>query len=227
MVWDIQTEMGKGVCLAADASFDGSNRYPSPATSSTYSRQSQILGSPVTQNILTRQRHTRHASFGDAGLLALGIPQTSYGTELVRRFSERETRMHPTGEKGDGYLPPSGSRQLRPIESGIDLVDYSDSDDDDDEDGSSSYDSGSTSNDLSSEDTLDLTKSKIQAAKYVFITIRRALVNSMIIIAVGALGFWVIERFTFIDSWYFTTVLLTTTGYVGKLALEERDFIEH
>jgi hypothetical protein len=215
-VLENQADAGRDVGLAADTCFDGPSRYSSPATSSSaYSRQSQLLGSPVTLNILTRQRHTRHASFGDTGLLAAGMPQKSYGTELVRRFSERETGILRNSSEADGYLPASGPRQLRPIESGIDLVDYSDSDDGDDDDGSS-YDSGSTSNDLSSEETLDMTKSKIQAAKYVFITLRRALVNSMIIIAIGALGFWVIERFTLIDSWYFTTVLLTTTGYVSN-----------
>jgi hypothetical protein len=54
---------------------------------------------------------------------------------------------------------------------------------------------------------------QMRAAKYVFLTIRQALVNSLVIIAFGCLGFWFIEGFPVIDSWYFTTVLLTTTGY--------------
>jgi hypothetical protein len=47
----------------------------------------------------------------------------------------------------------------------------------------------------------------------VFLTLRQALVNSMVIIAVGCIGFWLIEGFSLVDSWYFTTVFLTTVGY--------------
>jgi len=50
-------------------------------------------------------------------------------------------------------------------------------------------------------------------ANYVIMTLREALVNSMVIIAFGCLGFYLIEGFSMVDSWYFTTVLLTSTGY--------------
>lgn len=54
--------------------------------------------------------------------------------------------------------------------------------------------------------------SKVQSAKYVFLTLRQALANSVFIIAIGGFGFYFIERMTAVNAFYFTTVLLTTVG---------------
>ena len=70
-----------------------------------------------------------------------------------------------------------------------------------------SSDSGSTS---SSDDVREAEYNNLKNAKYIFLTLREALINSMVIIAFGCLGFCLIENFSVIDSWYFTTVLLTT-----------------
>ena len=79
-------------------------------------------------------------------------------------------------------------------------------------------DSSATTSSMSSgHQLLDETATKIKNAKYVFLTLREALLNSMVIIAVGCVGFWLIEGFSLVDSWYFTTVLLTTVGY-GDIA---------
>lgn len=78
---------------------------------------------------------------------------------------------------------------------------------------SSSSSSTSSCSTTSTQWLTDETKIKLHAAKYVFVTLRIALVNSLVIIAVGCIGFWLIEGFSLVDSWYFTTVLLTTVGY--------------
>jgi Ion channel len=168
-----------------------------------------MAGSPVTQQILGRQKHTRHASI-DVGqkkpLLADGSPVLTYGRT---KFSE-SFPTHTLAEFSDGneYPAEPSGHKLRPIASGLQLSDYIyESDFDDDSSSVSSY-SGSSS----FEEIWDTTKGKILAAKYVFLTLRRALVNSLVIIAVGCFGFSMIEGFTIIDSWYFTTVLLTTVG---------------
>ena len=133
------------------------------------------------------------------------MPKT-YGTTPVRKFSEEMPQQTPTKESG---LPgPNGStmtKKLRPIASSENLFDgFTDCDDE-----SSVL---STSTVSSTEELWDSTKSQIQAAKYVFLTLRLALINSLVIIAVGCVGFWAIEGFSLVDSWYFTTVLLTTVG---------------
>jgi hypothetical protein len=80
---------------------------------------------------------------------------------------------------------------------------------------SSSYSTSGDDNDDGDSTSInmwDTNKTKFQAAQYVFLTLRTALANSLVIIAVGCVGFHIIEGFTIVDSWYFTTVLLTTVG---------------
>lgn len=56
--------------------------------------------------------------------------------------------------------------------------------------------------------------SRIKAAKYVFLTLKQAFTNSLFVILIGSIGFYFIEKhMTVVDSFYFTTVLLTTVGY--------------
>jgi len=178
---------------------------------------SMTLGSPVTRNILKRQSHTRHVSLDigdDMNLFVGGMPAT-YGTaeRRVRTFSE-----DLPAPSTDPVSRTSGN--LRRIQSGTSLndglSDYTDDDDEydrDDDDESSVYTTSSSQETSSSvDDVWDTTKSKLAVAKYIFLTLRLALFNSMVIIAVGCVGFWLIEGFTLIDGWYFTTVLLTTVG---------------
>lgn len=171
-------------------------------------QNSRLLGSPLTRQILGRQQHTRHHSI-DIGnqntMFAKAYPKM-YGS--VRRFSEdipsyEETPPAKTRSSNRGSAPS----KLLSIESSDGLEgDYDDSDDE----SSSYYTSSSYS---STEEIFDQRKTQIQTAKYVFLTLRTALVNSMVIIAVGCFGFWAVEGFSVVDSWYFTTVLLTTVGY--------------
>jgi hypothetical protein len=81
--------------------------------------------------------------------------------------------------------------------------------DDDNEEESDSSDFGSTS----SEEGLSYNISGVRTAKYVFLTLKQAVTNSVLIIAIGSIGFYYIERMTAVNAFYFTTVLLTTVGY--------------
>jgi len=66
---------------------------------------------------------------------------------------------------------------------------------------------------LSEVDKIEGRKNSTRIARYVVLTLREALINSLVIIAFGCLGFYLIEGFSLVNSWYFTTVLLTSTGY--------------
>ena len=68
------------------------------------------------------------------------------------------------------------------------------------------------SNDSSNED-LFKPVSHIKAAKYVFLTLKQAVANSAVVIALGSVGFYYIENLTLVDAIYFTVVLLSTVGY--------------
>ena len=177
---------------------------PMPSASSS-------LGSPVTRNILGRQSHTRHVSIdigNDVNLFAGGMP-TTYGS------TERQARVFGEDLQAPSTDPvPRTGGGLRRIESGALLNDgFSDySDDDGDDDYSESSVCSSSSSESSVEEIWDTSKNRIHVFKYIFLTLRLALFNSMVIIAVGCVGFWLIEGFTLIDGWYFTTVLLTTVG---------------
>jgi hypothetical protein len=187
----------------------GGNESASPAIS-TPSSNGRLLGSPVTRQILGRQKHTRHASIdaSNSKLFAGGAP-TNYGTAIPHRVSD-DMMLNASSAGSDGRrLPKSSTNQLRTIASSGDLgeLDGTASESEDDPN------TPSSSSTVSSTDAIwDGTKSQLNAGKYVFLTLRLALLNSMVIIAVGCVGFWLLEGFELIDSWYFTTVLLTTVG---------------
>ena len=44
-------------------------------------------------------------------------------------------------------------------------------------------------------------------------TLKDAVANSLLVIFIGAVGFMITDDFAMVDSFYFTTVLLTTVGY--------------
>lgn len=188
----------------------GGNESASPAVS-TPSSNSRLLGSPVTRQILGRQKHTRHASIDatNSKLFAGGVP-TNYGAAMQSSVSDNML-LNPSsaGTEGMGMPKSTSTNRLRTIASSGDLGEL---------DGTASEseydpDTPSSSSTVSSTEAIwDGTKSQLNAGKYVFLTLRLALLNSMVIIAVGCVGFWLIEGFELVDSWYFTTVLLTTVG---------------
>jgi hypothetical protein len=201
---------------------DGSSSVESHGLPSPYSSQQpspNILGSPMTRQILGRQSHTRHGSMDIRGNEFFGGGATSagpktYGATRSRGFSADmpSAQPPPINETGPFEVNNSMPPTLPFVQSGYNGIDnnhdygYSS---DDDEASVCSTSSSSSSEVL----LLDETATKLRAAKYVFLTLRQALVNSMVIIAVGCVGFWLIEGFSLVDSWYFTTVFLTTVGY--------------
>lgn len=181
----------------------------SPAVSNSSSVNSRLLGSPVTRQILGRQKHTRHASIDvSTSKLFSGVLPTTYGTSMVKNFSDEMISHRTSTNLGrHGQVDTTSTpHKLRTIASSENLYEGT----------SSASDAESTalsSSTFSSTEAIwDGTKSQLNAAKYVFVTLRLALFNSMVIIAVGCFGFRFIEGFSFVDSWYFTTVLLTTVG---------------
>lgn len=167
---------------------------------------SGTLGSPVTRQILGRQQHTRHESI-DVGSkmasFATAIPKSYGATQSLRSGdARRETPRRPENSETDAN-PSSAPSKLPSIPSDEQLNEKVSTSDDEYSDSSG----WSTNTD---DDLFDAQRRKLQNAKYVFLTLRTALLNSMVIIAVGCAGFWLIEGFSFVDSWYFTTVLLTT-----------------
>ena len=167
-----------------------------------------FLGSPMTAQILGRQSHTRHTSLDlnsgtFSGSFAAAAPRGNRG----RNFSvDLPATMEESGEgnEADGAPPPPSWRPER-YQNGI----YDD-DDDEEEDAMSDLVESTRSSSSSDDSMLEEQFSHVKNAKYVFLTLKEALVNSMVIIAFGCMGFYYIEGFTIVDSWYFTTVLLTT-----------------
>jgi hypothetical protein len=204
---------------------DGSNSVESHGPPSPYSSQHSsqqqpspnILGSPMTRQILGRQSHTRHGSMdiSSNAFFAAGVTSTSsktYGAVRSRGFSADMSNAHPPPINENGPLEGNSAMPTIPFVPGG----YNGVENDGDDNGYSSDDDESVVSSASSSSTevlLDERATKIRSAKYVFLTLRQALVNSMVIIAVGCIGFWLIEGFSLVDSWYFTTVFLTTVGY--------------
>lgn len=189
--------------------WDNRHGSASPAVSNSSSVNSRLLGSPVTRQILGRQKHTRHASIDvSTSKIFIGVLPTNYGTSMVKNVGDEMISHRASTHLGrHGQVnQQSNPNKLRTIASSENLY----------EDTSSESDAESTalsSSTLSSTEAIwDGTKSQLNAAKYVFLTLRLALFNSMVIIAVGCVGFHLIEGFSLVDSWYFTTVLLTTVG---------------
>jgi hypothetical protein len=96
----------------------------------------------------------------------------------------------------------------RPVDPWIE----SDESDSDRDEGDHASQTSETSTESNNSDFMG-TPSKIKTAKYVFLTLKEALMNSTLIIAIGSAGFFYIEKMSLVDSFYFTTVLLTTVGY--------------
>jgi hypothetical protein len=185
-------------------------------------RQSKnVMGSPSTTQILRRQSHSRHASFDVNGSINFGDAFGSGGATRRRYSVELPSTIEEAGgvqEKERAPPPPP----VWPTDT------YEDCSDD------SETDTSSSSTDDSS--ALEEKNTGVKNAKYVFLTLKEALLNSMVIIAFGCLGFCFIEGFSVVDSeydaacrypsenepaltwphdpfligWYFTTVLLTT-----------------
>ncbi len=167
--------------------------------------------SPFTINMLYRQSHSRHASFdldlGGSQYFADAVvkksPARKYSADLGVPATIEETTMPQPHADVAPPLPKDWD------DGDIHESDSHSSDDEGDEFSSTSSETPSGSS--TEESSLDLEDqyNGVRNARYVFLTLREALVNSLVIIGTGCFGFYFIEGFSFIDSWYFTTVLLT------------------
>jgi Ion channel len=168
-------------------------------------RQMDLLGSPMTKEILGRQSHTRHESIDLNGNYTIGSMSDLMGGQPynhVRKHSFDEPKVSDTPSISESipFVPgtsnstPNNTQGVR-FEQDDSL--YSDeaysSDDESSAMDSDSWDSYDTNE-------LNTTKIRVRTAKYVFLTLKQALVNSLVIIAVGCLGFWFIEGFNVVDS---------------------------
>jgi hypothetical protein len=178
------------------------------------------LNSPSTARILKRQSHSRHASIDlGGGIAALNVPsRRRYSVDFGVPATIEET---PANQSRATNPPPPPPPQWQSDETRIGI-------DDDSQDGDSST-SSETSSVASSEESVDLEKqfNAVKNARYVFLTLREALINSLVIIGTGCFGFYFIEGFSFIDSWYFTTVLLTVRQAVFWLASDSAFEFSH
>ena len=146
-------------------------------------------GSNVTPS--RRQSHTKHMS------LAFGATEA---TEFLKTVHKRRMSADfDTINENSPFLERSSSSYM-----GDPTQNFYDSKPVNNDDTST----GTTSTDSSS----NLTKpmSRLKAVKYIVLTLNRALLNSLLIIFIGSSGFYFIEGMPLVDSFYFTTVLLTT-----------------
>lgn len=178
--------------------------FASPATPTQLNSPgppAHVLGSPVTANILHRQKHTRHVSL-DFGS---GFFENDPFGSRERLFSEEVGRpkVSPTIFEGQPAPPPPFY-----LNGGTEESETEDEEDSSDE--SSETDSSEAS---ILEEDIKKPINQVKTAKYVFLTLKQAVVNSIFIISLGGVGFYLIEKMSAVDSFYFTTVLLTTVGY--------------
>ena len=184
-----------------------------PVFSSQYGMAQTI--SPVPSNVMNRQSHTRHMSFDIQNMANTPIPPI--GPSRSRNYSVdvQATPGLPVNHTLNTTLPTPDGTEYAQIgretgDGGED--DYSDSYSTSSAGSSTGESSEGSYESAESEYDPMVPLSKVQSAKYVFLTLRQALANSVFIIAIGSFGFYFIERMTAINAFYFTTVLLTTVG---------------
>jgi hypothetical protein len=158
----------------------------SPVTPPHQILDQNLLGSPLTAQILGRQNHTRHSSFD----LNSGKVFGSAATSRSRMFSmDLPTTYEESADAPErNHAPPPPPPQWHPEVSDDEAMD---------DHGSSDSEEASESDE---EIDLEEKYSSVKNAKYVFLTLREALLNSLLIIAFGCLGFYYIEGFSIVDS---------------------------
>ena len=193
---------------------NGAAAAQTPVLSSQYGGAQTI--SPVPSNVMNLQSHTRHMSFDIQNMANTPVPP--FGPSRSRNYSVdvQATPGLPSNDKSQTLnttmATPDGTEYAQVgREAGDDQDDYSDSYSTSSE-ASSGRSSEGRYESFASEDDPMVPLSKVQSAKYVFLTLRQALANSVFIIAIGGFGFYFIERMTVVNAFYFTTVLLTTVG---------------
>jgi len=156
-----------------------------------------VFGSPMTTQILGRQQHTRHISF-DGRSSGLFNIQDGSKKNSTRAYDDSLLDRPNTIEEEGPFL-----NNIRAASGNSDWSLFFERNGEDDQSLFSDRDNSESGSH----------NSRLKTIKYVIITLREALMNSIAIITVGSVGFYFIEKTTVVDSFYFTTVLLTTVGY--------------
>lgn len=180
-----------------------------PVTPPEIPASPNLLGSPLTREIMGRQHHTRHISFDTN---ANGSSRKSANSSgRYRQFSGdqnfwRNMSVQQPEPAAPVHAPPNS-------EPGVD--DQTDSDENSEGSEEDSEDTvceeGTTSSD---ESFIEKGDRGVHNARYVFLTLKEALVNSLLIIAVGSMGFFLIEGFTVVDSKFSLAVAGVKTGRI-------------
>lgn len=169
---------------------NGSPPQPGPqADNPEFDADKEVTESPGTKAILGRQSHTRHSSFDiGKGKFAFSLSRIP---EASQRSSAHNQSSRPT-LNGIGEMrmpsPPVHTSWEPEVSNSYDS------------DSSFSDSEESSVSEKSNEIGLEEKYSSVKNAKYVFLTLREALVNSMVIIAFGCMGFYFIEGFSIVDS---------------------------
>jgi hypothetical protein len=175
-----------------------------------------LLGSPMTAQILGRQSHTRHESFD---LNSSQVPADLYRT---RNFSAELPALEQSMDtlKDSQATPPPPPPQRPPA------PETADNEEDTEEETSDSDETASwTSDEDDNEEGGPV--SRVKNAKYVFLVLKEALVNSMVIIAFGCLGFYFIEGFSIVDS-KFILAVSSCSGFTSRfLKLTPTFYLSH
>jgi hypothetical protein len=151
---------------------------------------------PVTP---LKRQHTKHMS------LALDSTQHSDFLNSIQHKRRMSADFETINENSPFFDKSSSSYMGEPTQHTMDTKPISNDD--------------TSTTTASSESSSDLTKpmSRLKAVKYIVLTLNRALLNSLLIIFVGSTGFYFIEGMTLVDSFYFTTVLLTVRSIIEMM----------
>ena len=140
---------------------------------------------------LKKKSHTRHMSLGGSSLT--GAPNASNVSDGLDKIDESTPLIELKRSEHSNNDKTTRSSEVKFLEE-------------------SSYSTSSTDTSIfHSHPSKPLTR--LKAAKYIFLTLNKALAKSLFVIAVGSIGFYYIEKMSVVDSFYFTTVLLTSVGY--------------
>ncbi|KAL7496283.1 hypothetical protein ACHAWT_004687 [Skeletonema menzelii] len=155
-------------------------------------QKKQMLSTVLPPNsALKRNGHTRHMSLGGS----LTTPKGGSIPEGLDKIDESTPLMDL--KRSEYSKQSNNDKTTRSSE-----VKFCDE---------SSYSTSSTDSSVLQNPSKPLTR--LKAAKYIFLTLNQALANSVFVIAAGSIGFYYIEDMSVVDSFYFTTVLLTSVGY--------------
>lgn len=164
------------------------NESPSPGHEDELSTEYPIIppqpqfsspGAAAPVATMTRQKHTRHSSLDSPGMNNIFDPGYMAAS---RKKIDKSRFQHP--------------ENVLPIDDGV-----SDIDDQESRDNLSTW--SGASNEIETNE-LYAPVSRIKAAKYVFLTLKQACINSIVVILFGSIGFYYIEKMTIVDAFYFT-----------------------